>query len=101
MAFKNAEEPQIRVPVPQQDFASLAAERETEVKSSSRRPKLRTKKGMSEPRYPSGKSVEVNVKLKAYRDQAAIVGSTPKPGFEINDQLSDNNQDAVAPWPKF
>lgn len=71
------------------------ADRETEVKSSSRRPKLRTKKGMSEPRYPSGKSVEVIVKLKAYRDQAAIVGSAPKPGFEINDQLSDNNQEAV------
>jgi hypothetical protein len=65
------------------------------MKSSSRSPKLRSKKGMSKPRYPSGQSVEVIVKLKAYRDQAAIVGSTPKPGFEINDKLSDNNQDAV------
>jgi hypothetical protein len=58
-------------------------------------PKLRSKAGMSEPRYPSGKSVEVKVTLKAYRDQAAIVGPTPKPGFEVNGQPSDNNQDAV------
>lgn len=72
--------------------------REAEVLSSSRKPKLCGKGGggMSDPRYPrGGKSVEVIVKLKAYRDQAAIVGSTSKPGFEINEQLSNNNQDAV------
>lgn len=50
---------------------------------------------MSEPRYPSDKSVEVVVKLRAYRDQAAIVGANPKPGFSLNDQVGDNNQDAV------
>jgi hypothetical protein len=50
---------------------------------------------MSEPRFPSGKSVEVVVKLKAYRDQAAIFGPKAKPGFSINDQVSDNQQDAV------
>jgi hypothetical protein len=50
---------------------------------------------MSEPRYPSDKSVEVVVKLRAYRDQAAIVGPNAKPGFSINDQVGDNNQDAV------
>ena len=65
------------------------------MRSSSRRPKLRWKAGMSEPRYPSDKSVEVVVKLRAYRDQAAIVGSNAKPGFSINDQVADNNLDAV------
>jgi hypothetical protein len=35
------------------------------------------------------------VKLRAYRDQAAIVGSNAKPGFSINDQVADNNLDAV------
>ena len=64
--------------------------------SNSRRPKLRSKGGgMSELRHPSDKSVEVIVKLRAYRDQAAIVGSTPKPGFSLNGQVCDNNQDAV------
>lgn len=65
------------------------------MRSSSRRPKLRWKAGMSEPRYPSDKSVEVVVKLRAYRDQAAIFGSNAKPGFSINDQVADNNLDAV------
>lgn len=65
------------------------------MRSSSRRPKLRWKAGMSEPRYPSDKSVEVAVKLRAYRDQDAIVGPNSKPGFSINDQVGDNNQDAV------
>ena len=65
------------------------------MRSSSRRPKLRWKAGMSEPRYPSDKSVEAVVKLRAYRDQAAIVGSNAKPGFSINDQVADNNLDAV------
>lgn len=50
---------------------------------------------MSQPRFPSKKSVEVVVKLKAYRDQAGIFGSNPKPGFEVNDQVGDNQQDAV------
>jgi hypothetical protein len=65
------------------------------VRSSSTRPKLRSKAGMSEPRYPSDKSVEVIVTLRAYRDQAAIVGPNPKPGFSLNGQVGDNNQDAV------
>jgi hypothetical protein len=34
------------------------------------------------------------VTLKAYRDQAAIFGPKPKPGFEINGQVGDNRQDA-------
>lgn len=58
------------------------------MRSSSRRQKLHSKAGMSEPRYPSGKSVEVKVTLWAHRDQAAIVGPTPKPGFEVNGQVA-------------
>jgi hypothetical protein len=50
---------------------------------------------MSEPRFPSDKSVEVAVTLRAYRDQAAIVGPNPKPGFSLNGQVSDDHQDAV------
>lgn len=50
---------------------------------------------MSEPRYPSDKSVEVVVILRAYRDQAAISGPHAKPGFSINGQVGDNHQDAV------
>jgi hypothetical protein len=50
---------------------------------------------MSEPRFPSGKSVEVSVTLRAYRDQAAIFGPKPRPGFELNGQVGDNRQDAV------
>lgn len=50
---------------------------------------------MSQPRFPSDKSAEVVVTLRAYRDQTAIVGPTPKPGFSINGQVSDNHQDAV------
>lgn len=50
---------------------------------------------MSEPRFPSDKSVEVVVTLKAYRDQAGIFDAKPKPGFEVNSQLSDRRQDAV------
>jgi hypothetical protein len=65
------------------------------MRSSSRKPKLRSKAGMSVPRYPTDKSVEVVVRLKAYRDQAAILGPNPKPGFEVNRQLSDDHQDAV------
>ncbi len=66
------------------------------MRSASRRPRLRTKGGgMSEPRYPSEKSVEVVVTLRAYRDQAAIVGPHAKPGFSINGQVGDNHQDAV------
>jgi hypothetical protein len=73
----------------------LAVDREAEVRSGSRRPKLRSKAGMSEPRCPSDKSVEVIVTLRAYRDQAAIVGPRGKPGFSVNGQVGDNNQDAV------
>jgi len=65
------------------------------MRSSSKKPKLRNKAGMSQPRFPSPKSVEVVVKLKAYRDQVGIFGPRPKPGFEINDQPGDNQQDAV------
>jgi hypothetical protein len=65
------------------------------MRSGSKKPKLRHKAGMSEPRYPSEKSVEVTVVLRAYRDQAAITGPNPKPGFSINGQVSDNSQDAV------
>src|SRR5262245_53390631 len=70
---------------------------EAQVQSSSRKPRLRKKgnSGMSEPRYPSDKSVEVDVRLRAYRDQAAITGPNPKPGFMLNGQVSDDNQDAV------
>jgi hypothetical protein len=50
---------------------------------------------MSQPRFPSHKSVEVVVTVRAYRDQAAITGLRPKPGFAINGQVGDNNQDAV------
>jgi hypothetical protein len=46
-------------------------------------------------RFPSDKSVEVVVTLKEYRDQAAIVGPDPKPGFSVNSQVGDNHQDAV------
>jgi hypothetical protein len=66
------------------------------MRSASNRPRLRRKGGgMSEPRYPSEKSVEVVVTLKAYRDQVAIIGPHAKPGFSINGQDSDNHQDAV------
>jgi hypothetical protein len=67
------------------------------MRSSSKKPRLRSKGGggMSEPRFPSDKSVEVVVALRAYRDQAAIVGPKPKPGFSMNSQVSDNRQDAV------
>jgi len=50
---------------------------------------------MSRPRFPSDKSVEVIVTLRAYRDQAAIVGPNPKPGFSLNGQVCDDHQDAV------
>lgn len=65
------------------------------MRSRSKRPKLRWKAGMSKPRFPSEKSVEVAVKLRAYRDQAGIFGPHAKPGFEVNGQVGDNNQDAV------
>jgi hypothetical protein len=66
------------------------------MRSVSKKPRLRTKgNGMSEPRFPSDKSVEVTVVLKAYRDQAAIFGPNAKPGFEVNHQVGDNHQDAV------
>lgn len=67
------------------------------MRSSSKKPRLRIKGGggMSQPRFPSEKSAEVTVTLKAYRDQAGIFGPNAKPGFEINDQVSDNHQDAV------
>jgi hypothetical protein len=67
------------------------------MRSASKKPRLRAKGGggMSEPRYPSEKSVEVVVTLRAYRDQAAITGPHAKPGFSINGQVGDNHQDAV------
>jgi hypothetical protein len=66
------------------------------MRSNSKKPRLRSKGGgMSKPRFPSDKSVEVVVTLRAYKDQAAIVGSKPKPGFSINGQVGDNHQDAV------
>ena len=67
------------------------------MRSASRKPRLRAKgsSGMSEPRYPSEKSVEVAVTLRAYRNQAAITGPRAKPGFSINGQVGDNHQDAV------
>lgn len=67
------------------------------MRSASKKPKLRSKGGggMSEPRYPSEKSVEVVVTLRAYRDQASIIGPHAKPGFSINGQVGDNHQDAV------
>ena len=67
------------------------------MRSASRKPRLRSMGGggMSEPRCPSEKSVEVVVTLRAYRDQAAIFGQHAKPGFSINGQVGDNNQDAA------
>ena len=67
------------------------------MRSNSKKPRLRRKGGggMSEPRCPSDKSVEVVVTLRAYRDQDAIAGPNPKPGFSLNGQVSDNHQDAV------
>jgi hypothetical protein len=67
------------------------------MRSSSKCPRLRSKGGggMSEPRFPSDKSVEVVVTLRAYRDQAGIFGAKPRPGFSVNGQVSDNRQDAV------
>jgi hypothetical protein len=65
------------------------------MRSSSKKPKLRSKAGMSQPRFPSEKSVEVVVTLRAYRDQAGIFGPNPKPGFSVNGQVGDNQQDAV------
>ena len=67
------------------------------MRSSSKKPRLRRKGGggMSQPRFPSDKSVEVVVTLRAYRDQAAIVSPNPRPGFSINGQVGDNHQDAV------
>lgn len=66
------------------------------MRSRSKRPRLRSKgRGMSEPRFPSEKSAEVVVTLRAYRDQAGIFGPNAKPGFEINKQVNDSNQDAV------
>lgn len=61
------------------------------MRSASKKPRLRSKGGggMSEPRYPSDKSVEVVVILRAYRDQAAIFGPHAKPGFSINGQVGD------------
>ena len=44
---------------------------------------------------PEEKSVEVVGTLRAYRDQAAIIGPHAKPGFSINGQVGDNHQDAV------
>ena len=72
--------------------------RRQKVRSSSKKKlRLRSKggKAISDPRCPSPKSVEVVVKLKAYRDQDAIIGPNPKPGVEINGQLSNDHQDAV------
>jgi hypothetical protein len=67
------------------------------MRSASKTPRLRSKggRGMSKPRYPSEKSVEVAVTLRAYRDQAAITGPHAKPGFSINGQVGYNHQDAV------
>jgi hypothetical protein len=66
------------------------------MRSASKKPRLRTKGGgMSKPRYPSEKSVEVAVTLRAYRDQAAITEPHAKPGFSIKGQVGDNHQDAV------
>lgn len=67
------------------------------MRSASKKPRLRSKGGgsMSGPRYPSEKSVEVVVTLRAYRDQAATIGPRAKPGFSINGQIGDNHQDAV------
>jgi hypothetical protein len=66
------------------------------MRSASKKPRLRKGGGgMSEPRYPSEKSVEVVVTLRAYRDQAAIIGPHAKPGFSVNGQVGDNHQDAV------
>jgi hypothetical protein len=61
------------------------------MRSRSKRPKLRWKAGMSQPRFPSEKSVEVVVTMRAYRDQAGIFGPHAKPGFEVNCQVGDNN----------
>jgi hypothetical protein len=65
------------------------------VRSSSKKPWLRSKAGMSQRRFPSDKSVEVIVTLRAYRDQAVIAGPNPKPGFSLNGQVGDDHQDAV------
>ena len=67
------------------------------MRSNSKKPRLRSKGGggMSQPRYPSDKSVEVAVTLRAYRDQGAIFGPNPRPGFSVNGQVGDNRQDAV------
>jgi hypothetical protein len=39
--------------------------------------------------------VEVDVTLRAYRDQVAIFGPEPKPGFSVNGQVADRRQDGV------
>lgn len=57
--------------------------------------RLQSKRGMSEPSYPSDKSVEAILTLRAYRDQDGIFGPNAKPGFILNGQVSDNHQDAV------
>ena len=38
----------------------------------------------------SDKSVEVAVTLRANRDQVAIFGPNPKPGFSVNRQMGNN-----------
>lgn len=67
-------------------------------RSRSSKPKFRKpgKQGMSEPRHPGDKSVEVAVTLRAYLDQDAPFASVrPKPGWELNGQVCDHHQDAV------
>ena len=66
------------------------------MQSVSERPRLCTNGGgMSQPTFPSEKSVEVEVTVRAYRDQVGIFGPSAKPGFAINRQVGDNRQDAV------
>jgi hypothetical protein len=59
--------------------AAISARRQI-MRSSSKKPRLRSKAGMSQPRFPSAKSVEVIVTLRAYRDQAQSLARDPSRG---------------------
>lgn len=67
------------------------------MRSNSKKPRLRSKGGgMSVPRYPSGKSVEVAVPLRACRDQARrSSAATRSRGSRSTARWGGNRQDVV------
>lgn len=70
------------------------------MRSSSRKPRLRSKAGMSQPRFPSDKSVEVIVTLRAYGIRPRSLARTRSRGSRSTAKSATTTRTPSWPLPR-